>query len=77
MVIFYMYKDRKKIYAELEKKLDSKVLLYVTGDKPNAETQIAQDVIDLFINHLDTIGVTRKISLILYTRGGDTVRHGT
>jgi len=72
-----MYKDRKKIYAELEKKLDSKVLLYVTGDKPNAETQIAQDVIDLFINHLDTIGVTRKISLILYTRGGDTVRHGT
>jgi len=52
--------------------LSSKVLLYVTSDKPGAETQIAQDVVDIFIRHLDSIGISKKISLILYTRGGDT-----
>lgn len=29
-------------------------------------------MIDLFINHLDKIGVIPKILLYLYTRGGDT-----
>lgn len=36
------------------------------------EAGIAQDVIDIFINQLDSIGVTERISLYLYTRGGDT-----
>lgn len=34
--------------------------------------QIAKDVIDYFIDHLDKIGSCKKISLVLYTRGGDT-----
>lgn len=28
---------------------------------------------DYFIEHLDLIGVTKKISLLLYTRGGNTL----
>ena len=67
-----MYRDRIKIYKELEKQFSSKVLAYVTSDRQNMETQIGQDVIDYFINQLDRIGVTDKISLILYTRGGNT-----
>lgn len=67
-----MYKNRIELYHQLEEALDSKVLVYVTSDRTGFETQIAQDVIDLFINHLDKIGITEKISLYLYTRGGDT-----
>ncbi len=68
-----MLHDRIPLYSELESRRDSKVLVYVTGDKPGLETQIAQDAIDFFIDHLDKIGVVKKISLLLYTRGGDTL----
>ena len=49
----------------------SRVLCYVTGDRQNLGIQIAQDVIDHFVQHLDVIGVTKKISLVIYSRGGD------
>ena len=58
-----MYKDRINLYKELERQRESKLLVYITGDRPGLETQIAQDAIDYFIEHLDLIGVTRKISL--------------
>lgn len=67
-----MYKDRIDFYKKLEEKLNSKILVYITSDRPGFEASIAQDVIDIFINQLDKIGVTEKISLYLYTRGGDT-----
>lgn len=68
-----MYTDRQKIYERLEDMRGSKVLVYVTGDKPGFETQIAQDSIDHFISHLEHIGIVPKISLFLYTCGGDTL----
>lgn len=67
-----MFKTRSDLYKQLEEKLETKIITYVTSDRKGFETQIAQDVIDLFINHLDKIGVVPKISLYLYTRGGDT-----
>ena len=67
-----MFTDRISIYKELEKEFDSKILVYVTSDRPNMGAQIAHDVIDCFINHLDMIGPCEKISLYLYTRGGST-----
>ena len=67
-----MYNERIDLYKQLEQKLDTKILTYVTSDRTGFETQIAQDAIDLFINHLDKIGVVHRISLYLYTRGGDT-----
>lgn len=67
-----MYSDRIELYHKLEEKLNSKVLVYVTSDRAGFETNIAQDVIDLFINQLDNMGTQEKISLYLYTRGGDT-----
>ncbi len=67
-----MFKDRIPLYRALEEKYNTKIITYVTSDKANFEAQIAQDVIDLFINQLDTIGIVDKISLYLYTRGGDT-----
>lgn len=67
-----MFQSRSNFYTQLEEKLQTKIITYVTSDRKGFETQIAQDVIDLFINHLDKIGVVPKISLYLYTRGGDT-----
>lgn len=68
-----MFKDRKPLYEALEAKRGSKVIAYVTGDRSNLGTQIAAEVFDFFVNHLDIIGVTPKISLYLYTRGGSTL----
>lgn len=67
-----MYQNRLALYSELEKEFEGKVLLYVTSDRNNMGAQIASDVIDLFINHLERIGIQDTISLVLYTRGGDT-----
>ena len=60
------------VHIILTHTLNTKILTYITSDRIGFETQIAQDVIDLFINHLDHIGTVPKISLYLYTRGGDT-----
>ena len=67
-----MYQERKQLYQKLEKEYNSKVLVYITSDRINMSAQIAPDVIDFFIAQLDKIGVCHKISLYLYTRGGDT-----
>lgn len=67
-----MYQDRVKLYKLLEKEFNTKILIYVTSDRNGMAAQIAPDVIDFFIDHLDKIGACEKISLYLYTRGGDT-----
>lgn len=67
-----MYRERLALYKKLEEEFHSKLLVYVTSDRPNMGAQIASDVIDYFIDHLDKIGPCKKISLFLYTRGGDT-----
>ena len=68
-----MYKERKDLLAGIEQSRNSKALLYVTGDRPKLGAQIHQEVFDYFVNLLDTVGVTEKISLYLYTRGGDAL----
>jgi len=68
-----MRAQRQTLIQQLEASRASKVLLFFTGDRRNLETRIASDVYDLFVNHLDKIGVVPKLSLVLYTRGGDTL----
>ncbi len=68
-----MYEDRKKYYSEIEKFSGSKVICFVTGDRQNMEIQIADDVLQHFVEHLDSIGITKRITLILYSRGGNTL----
>jgi hypothetical protein len=65
-----MYAQRQAIYAELEAARSSKVLAFVTGDRPDAGIQIAADAYDHFTDHLDRVGSVNRISLVLYTRGG-------
>ena len=68
-----MLKDRLQLYKEIENERNSKLLVFITGDRPNFETQISSEMQDYFVNHLDKFNLPDKISLFLYTRGGDTM----
>ena len=68
-----MRRDRLDNYRRLEEIRGSRLLVYVTGDRPGLETQIHSEVLDYFTYHLDLIGDVEKISLYIYTRGGDTL----
>lgn len=68
-----MLARRFELYKQLQEMRESQILVYFTGDRQGLETTIANDVYDLFVNQLDKIGSVPKISLYLYTRGGDTL----
>jgi hypothetical protein len=68
-----MLKERIDLYKEIEKERNSKLLIFITGDRPNLETQISSEMQDYFVDHLDKFDLPDKISLFLYTRGGDTM----
>jgi hypothetical protein len=68
-----MLKDRLDNYKKIEDLRKSKLLVYITGDRPGFETQIHPEVLDYFINHLDNLKKEKKITLYLYTRGGNTL----
>ena len=66
------FADRKKLFKKIEAERGSRVLLYVTGDRPGMETAVSPEVVDLFAEHLDALWPATKISLILHTNGGNT-----
>ncbi|MCX6785858.1 MAG: hypothetical protein NTZ18_03360 [Candidatus Komeilibacteria bacterium] len=59
------------LIKKLETERNSRVISYATGDRPPFATKIAGDIIPLLGNLLDSIGKVKKISLLLYTSGGD------
>lgn len=65
------FATRRAIYEEIEAARGSKVINYVTGDRPGMETNIGADVIELFVEHLDALWPAKKLTLLLYTSGGD------
>lgn len=68
-----MFKNRLNLYKQIESERNSKLLVYITGSRPGLETQIADDILPMFTEHLDRIGDVEKISLFLYTFGGNTL----
>lgn len=68
-------RDRKSIIADIEKARGSKVLAYVTGDRPNGPgAMIGEDAVRPMYDHLLSIapdGHVDKIDLFLYSRGGN------
>ena len=67
------YSDRIELYKRIEQERDASVLAYVTSDRIGMETSIASDVVDPFVDLLDTLGPVHRISLILHTNGGQTL----
>lgn len=68
-----MRAQRLENYRKLEELRGSKLLVYCTSDRPNAETNIGTDVLKPLADHLDLIGDVDKISLFLYSNGGSTL----
>jgi hypothetical protein len=68
-----MNSERLELYRQLEQARDSKIILYVTGDRRGLETQIHPEAIEMLESHLDRIGCVERITLVLYTRGGQTL----
>ncbi|MGC1562336.1 MAG: hypothetical protein WA820_21140, partial [Bradyrhizobium sp.] len=57
------YSKRDAIYKTIEKERKSRVVALVTGDRPNMQAQIGNDLVDLLSEHLDAIFPAKKISL--------------
>ncbi|MEM8551385.1 MAG: serine protease, partial [Pseudomonadota bacterium] len=63
---------RQRYYRAIEQKRQSRLISYITSDRPGLQTQIAADVIPAFVEILDEIGPVERISLLLHTDGGHT-----
>lgn len=68
-----MFQDRKELYKKLEDLRNSKLLVYITGDRRGLETKIHSEVVHYFTEHLDKFKDSKKISLYLYSKGGVTL----
>src|ERR1700690_4051931 len=69
--------DKKAAIAQLEGKRGSKVITYITGDRPGpVSARIAPDIIPYFAKQLQAIAPAAKvpkIDLFIYSLGGDTM----
>lgn len=61
----------KELIAKLQTKRESKLLVYFVGDRQNLSAQIGEDAVRILYEHLLKINRVKRISLCLYTRGGD------
>ncbi|MFA6547400.1 MAG: hypothetical protein WCT11_00455 [Candidatus Magasanikbacteria bacterium] len=66
--------DKKTLIKQLEDSRGSKVVTYITSDRPGpVNARIAMDIIPIFSRQLRQIGKQQKIDLFLYSSGGDTM----
>ena len=65
--------NKESLIKAIEESRRSRLIIYITGDRQPFSTKIADDVIPLLNRHLENLGRLQKISLFLYTRGGDMV----
>ena len=62
------------LIQEIEKEIESKVIVYFTGDRPPFGSRIAEDAVRPLYDHLIDLKFeeeNRKIALYFYSRGGD------
>lgn len=69
-VIEIIMKNRIDIIKDIEKARSSKLLTLFLGDRSPFATKIADDSLPLIHKHLHKMGKRNKISLFLYTSGG-------
>lgn len=62
--------SRKALIEQIEQARDSRVVVYVTGDRPPATAQIGDDAVRPLYAHLREIGHVEKLDLFIYSRGG-------
>lgn len=66
--------NRKKIIQEIEKKRGSKVITYITSDRPGLSVQIMGDVVSLIHEHILALKEEEraKLDFFIYSRGGQS-----
>jgi hypothetical protein len=64
-------KERVNLIKKIEAARKSKVICFLTGDRPGIEASIAEDVVRPMYEHLLRLGSVKQIDLFLYSRGGD------
>jgi len=65
--------DRKALIQKIETARKTKVICYLTSDRPNATGQVQKDVMPLFYEHLRKAGATGRVDVLIFTIGGDTL----
>jgi len=65
--------ERLQSIQNIEKERQSKVLVYITGDRKGLETKIATDSFPFIQYHLSQMGSVKTIDLYLYSTGGITM----
>jgi len=71
--------EKEGLIKKIEEQRNSRIIVYITGDRQPFITRIADDVIPIINRHLNNILKTSepkenlRISLFIYTRGGDMV----
>jgi hypothetical protein len=68
-----MRNERQELIRTIEEERNSKLLVYITGDRRGLETRIAMDAFPFIFTHLSRIGYQKKIDLYLYSPGGITM----
>lgn len=62
-----------RLIRSIEQETNSRLVVYITGDRQGQETRIAGDIFPFCHQHLQRIGKQESISLFIYTRGGLTM----
>lgn len=65
--------QRKDILRELERHRDSKVIAYLTSNRPNANAQMKKDILPRFVDQIRTAGKHQRLDVFIFTQGGDTI----
>lgn len=58
-----MYQERRNFYRSIGEKRSSRVIAYITGDRPGLEVGVRPEIVDFFVDHLDKIGSSKKSAL--------------
>lgn len=66
-------KDRIDLIRNIEDHRGSSVLCCVTSDRQNAIGVIAKDFIPIFFEHLSRFKNHKKVDVLMFTQGGDTL----
>lgn len=66
--------ENKQIIKKIEELRKSRVITYITSDRPGpVNARVAMDIIPIISKQLRLIGKTDNIDLFLYSTGGDTM----
>jgi hypothetical protein len=63
--------ERKVLIENIEQMRNSRVIVYVTGDRPPWGAQIGNDAIRPLYDHLRQLNSVQALDLFIYSRGGD------